>query len=484
MIKFLFFDYQEIERVRGFTRRLNSPTKHPGNPLLVSEPAGEGDAPWEHGNMQLYGSVVRRPDGLFQLWYQTQRRDASAMLSYAESGDGLVWRRSPQDVIEIDGRRTNFVFEQPHGAAVLYDAEDPREDWRYKLLSGARPSGCISAFRSPDGIHWTPVRRGPVIGTNPDCPMGFLRARDGRYVVYHRVWGHGRRVFRSESWDFLHWSAEPRLVLEPDAGDPTNTQFYGLGAAPYGPYELGTLWLYHTTPDDPDIAKMGGVQEPELAYARSGYAWHRAAQGTPFIPNGGGDAWDRGNLQCASAPVYGDDEIRYYYAGTQVIHRRGWAFEPQRAGLGLATLKPDRFVALDAGDDTAELLTAAFPLISDQLRVNADIAPGGWVRAGLVTADCEPLAGLGPDDSQAVQGDDTAHDVRWTGGSAGVLPIGKWVRLLVHARRASLYSLAIHAPGETPIFHRFEEGNPQRNQVGRVEIARASEPPDKCVPVT
>ncbi len=45
MIKFLFFDYQEVERVRGFTRRMSLPAKHPGNPLLVSDPAGEGAAP-------------------------------------------------------------------------------------------------------------------------------------------------------------------------------------------------------------------------------------------------------------------------------------------------------------------------------------------------------------------------------------------------------------------------------------------------------
>ena len=477
MIKFLFFDYQEVERVRGFTRRLNQPTKHPANPLLVSDPAGEGDAPWEHANMQLYGSVIRRPDGLFQLWYQTHRQDVGSALGYAESDDGLVWRRPIQDVIERDGKPTNFALESPHGAAVIYDDADPREDWRYKLLSGARPSNCISAFHSADGIHWVPVKRGPVIGTNPDCPMGFLRARDGRYVVYHRVWGHGRRVFRSESWDFVHWTGEPRLVFEPDAGDPTNTQFYGLGATPYGPYELGTLWLYHTTQDDPDIAKMGGIQEPELAYARSGYAWHRAVQRIPFIPTGSAieHAWDRGNLQCASSPVYMSDEIRFYYAGTQVIHVRGWHFLPQRAGLGLATLKPDRFVALDAGEEPAELLTAAFPLVSDEVRVNAAIAADGDVRVGIVTADCEPLAGLGTEECRPLSGDSVDHQVHWP-AAAAALPIGKWVRFVVRARLASLYSIAIHTPGETPVYHRFDEGNPQRNQVGRVAVATPTSP--------
>jgi hypothetical protein len=472
VIKFLFFDLQEVERARGLTRRAHRARKHASNPLLTADPPGEGDAPWEHGNLQLYGSVIRRPDGRFQLWYQTVRRDVGRLLGYAESDDGFAWRRPRLDVIELDGMRTNIVLPDPHGAAIIWDAAEPREERRYKLLTGARPSGCISAFWSADGIHWTAVQRGPVIGTNPDCPLGFFRAPDGRYVVYHRVWGHGRRVFRSESWDFVHWSAEPRLVFEPDAGDPTNTQFYGLGATPYGPYELGTLWIYHTDEGDPDIAKMGGIQQPELAYARSGYAWHRAAQGQPFICCGGEGAWDRGNLQPASAPLYMEDEIRFYYAGSVRRHWRGWVSEPSRgveAGLGLATIGTDRFVSLDAGEEEGELLTAAFPLLSAEVVVNAAVAEGGSVRVGLLTASAEDVPGCGVEECVPLTGDATAHRVRW-GCGAQDAPVGQWVRLLVRARQASLYSLSVAADGETPVYHRFQEGNPQRNQVGRAVV--------------
>ena len=174
---------------------------------------------------------------------------------------------------------------------MIEDREDHRPAWRYKMLTGAPPSDCIAALHSADGIHWNPVRTiagriQPVIATNPDCPIGFLRAPDGRLVAYHRMDGYGRRVFRSESWDFVNWSGEPRMVLEPDAGDPPQTQFYGLGACAYGPYEVGTLWIYATDLDDLGRNKMRGLQTPELAYARAGTAWHRAEQGTAFIPNG------------------------------------------------------------------------------------------------------------------------------------------------------------------------------------------------------
>jgi hypothetical protein len=398
------------------------------------------------------------------------------MQAYAESDDGMRWRLPQLDVVELDGMQTNVVLASAHGAAVIYDDAEPREERRYKMLTGTRPSNCISAFWSADGIHWTPAQRGPVIGTNPDCPMGFFRARDGRYVVYHRVWGHGRRVFRSESWDFLHWSAEPRLVFEPDAGDPTNVQFYGLGSSPYGPYELGTLWIYRTDEGDPDIAKMGGIQWPELAYARSGYAWHRLAQGQSFIPNGAGEAWDRGNLQVASAPLYMEDEIRFYFAGTVNRHRRSWEHAPARlaeAGLGLATVQPDRFISLDAGDEVGELLTAAFPLRSAEVLVNAAVAEDGAVHVGLLTASAEEIPGFAPEDSAPITGDSTRHAVTWRSGAAA--PVGQWVRLLIRARRAGLFSLAVAEAGETPLYHRFDEGNAQRNQVGR-EVVTLSLP--------
>ena len=349
MKKLLFFDYRELEHLDGFTRAVESPVKHPDAPLL------RPDLPWEHGNMQMFGSVLQAADGRFRAWYEVVEAPWTVRLAYAESDDGLRWHKPELDVFRDGGRPTNIVFDaQPLGSAVVEDRQDPRAAYRYKLLTGAEPSGCVSAFHSADGLHWESARMfggrvQPVIATAPDCPIGFLRAPDGRFAAYHRMAGYGRRVFRSESWDFAHWSGEPQMVLEPDAGDPPQTQFYGLGACAYGPYELGTLWMYATDPDDRGPSKSRGLQTPELAYARAGTAWHRAEPGTAFIANGAAGEWDCGNLQPASQPVFLDDEIRYYYAGTNVRHSRHWELEPQDAGLGMARLKPDRFVALAGG---------------------------------------------------------------------------------------------------------------------------------------
>ena len=461
MKKLLFLDYRELEYVEGFARAVESPVKDAGAPLLRPE------LPWEHGNMQMFGSVLRAADGRFRAWYEVVEAPWRVRLAFAESDDGLCWRKPELDVFGDGGQPTNIVLDrQPLGSAVIEDRQDPRPAYRFKLLTGAEPSGCVSAFHSADGVHWESARMfggqvQPVIATAPDCPIGFLRAPDGRFAAYHRMSGYGRRVFRSESWDFAHWSGEPQMVLEPDAADPPQTQFYGLGACAYGPYELGTLWIYATDPDDHGPGKANGLQTPELAYARAGTAWHRAEPGTAFIPNGAAGAWDCGNLQAASQPVFFDDEIRYYYAGTNVRHSRHWELEPQEAGLGMARLKPDRFVALRAGEAPAELGTIAFKPPSVEMFVNARTEADGEVRVELQDAEARPLPGFTAGDCRPINGDSTAHRVEWRGVGQAEAPVGQPTRIRVSARGASVYSVFVTEPGETPVYHQFEGLRPE-----------------------
>jgi hypothetical protein len=292
--------------------------------------------------------------------------------------------------------------------------------------------------------------------TGPDCPIGFLRLPDGRYAAYHRfVPLSGRRVTRSESWDFLHWTSDPRIVFEPDAGDPPQIQFYGMGVFPYGSYELGTVWMFHTDPNEFGSGHMGGYQEAELAYCRTGYAWHRAAQGRTFIPHGRAGQWDRGNLQCASQPVFLDDEIRFYFMGTTMLHKSYWELDPQTAGLGVASVKPDRFVALRAGDRPAQLLTVSFPPPSSDLFVNARVERGGWIKFAAFDPAMKPLPGLGEERCLPITGDSTAAPVRWRNADLFTAVAGGRIRLRLRAMNARLYSVFATAPDEKPVYHRF-----------------------------
>src|SRR4051794_28653776 len=96
-VKFLFFDNSELQTCDGLIRRLEVPRKHAGNPLLVS------DHPVEGNYMQFYGTVLRRPGAPWQMWYKSYnlaRRGPA--LGYAESDDGLKWRRPELNVTQRD----------------------------------------------------------------------------------------------------------------------------------------------------------------------------------------------------------------------------------------------------------------------------------------------------------------------------------------------------------------------------------------------
>jgi len=246
--------------------------------------------------------------------------------------------------------------------------------------------------------------------------------------------------------------------MEPDAGDPPQVQFYGMGATSYGSYEIGTVWMYHTDPDDTGHGKMNGYQEAEFTYARQGHCWHRAAQGTPFIPHGTKGSWEQGNLQCASAPVFLDDEIRYYYAGTTQFHQSRWELIPQKAGLGMASTKPDRFVALTAGAKPAELVTYQFTLPAAGVYVNAKTAKDGWVKVEILDSSRKAVPGLSEDKCRTITGDGTAIPVRWTSRKA--TPVGQPVRLRLTAKNASLYSVFACEPDELKTYWKFTAARP------------------------
>jgi hypothetical protein len=449
-LKFLFLDNRGYEFVEGCRRELQQPRKCGANPLL------KPDRPWEHGNITLYGSVVQRPGGPFQLWYSVVEPPWHMMLAYAESDDGLEWRKPELDVYRHEGRKTNIVFtDHPHGPAVIYDDRDPREGWKYKMLCGASPSKCICAYHSADGIRWKAVRGEPVIDNRPDCPMALLRRSDGVYEAYHRIAKLDRRVGRSESTDFVHWTGRS-VVLEPGPGDPTQLEFYGMGVTPYGDLEMGALWVYRT--DYTGRGTRDGVYDPELSYSRNGVCWHRAAPGQVFLPRGEPTAWDSGNLQCTSSAVLLPKEIRYYYASSNLRHAYHWEVMTPggRFGVGMASLEPDRFMALTAGDAPAMIHTVRFILNTPEIFLNADVLPEGEVRMELLDSEGTPIPGFELDHCLPLRGNSVEHSVRWEGrGNLSELA-GKPIRWRLRATNAKLYAVWIPGTKDKKPYYQFQ----------------------------
>ena len=294
MLKFLFFDNWGYESVEGFTRELQRPAKDPRNPLLTA------DRPWEIGNITLYGSVHQGAGPAVPALVQRHRAALASSTWPTPRATTASPGASPSSTSSTSrAQKTNIVFSaNVHGPAIIYDEADPRPDWHYKMVCGADPTSHVYAYHSADGIHWLPrFRRSRSSPPTPIAPWpSCARRRRRRYAAHHRVPGGGRRIGRSESPDFIHWQGG-RMVLEPGPGDPPQFQMYGMGATAYGDYEIGTLWDYHTDPEDTGRGKMRGYQEAEFTYSRTGFAWHRAVPRQPFIPHGQPGTWEPGNLQ-------------------------------------------------------------------------------------------------------------------------------------------------------------------------------------------
>ena len=451
MIKMLFLDYRDYEIVEGFRRELSPPIKFEGNPILVSDHPADGN------RMSFYGSVIRRPeDGLWQMWYTASPPGGGLALAYAESQDGTTWNRPGLDIITMDGEKTHLVFDRsPHGATVIYDEQEPRPEWRYKLLAGADPSDRVSAFRSADGMHWRRAAENPVIGTHPDCPMSLQRARDGRYVVYVRPAFGDRRVGRRESWDFVHWS-EAKTVIDQEPGDHAQTQFYGLGAIPYGAYEIGTLWIYRTVESDMGFNKMHGHLYPEIVYTRTGHAWHRAALGEAWIPLGQEGSWESGMIEPASAPVPLHDEIRFYYAATRTGHGvKEYTGHQPRCGIGFASIKPDRFVGVTAAPEGL-ILTRPFWTATPEFHINADVLRTGEVRVAVEDIGGQPIRGFELAQCVPLKGDSVRHRLAWRNDPDPTQIADREIRLRVRARGATIYALMAGAEQELAAYWEFD----------------------------
>jgi hypothetical protein len=451
MIKFLFLDGWPLEYVRGFERCAKQPVKCTGNPLLVPE------RPHEFKRVQLYGSVLHEPESsLFKMWYSTHRLvERVSTLCLAISHDGYKWERPDLDIVP----GTNIVLDSsysPHGPSVIRDAVDPDASRRYKLLMKPNDRMGIEAFFSPDGVHWRRAQPEPVIGLDSDSHIGLYRdAGTGLYQASLRALKGDRRVWRTESRDFIHWR-RPVLALEPDVSDPPLTQIYGLQMSPYGNYVMGWASMFHPFESDLRWQKANGTMDVALAYSRSGYAWHRAEVGSAFIPTGKHGEWDEQLIIPATGPILLEDEMRFYYAGARYHHGEYLARPEEMMCIGAASLRPDGFVSLRAGEAFCEILTRPFALHTPEIYVNAD-ASGGEVRVEVQGASGEPVPGFTLADCQPVRGDGIAERVRFAADPSGSQIVGRPIRLKTRARQSELYSIFMPNGDMDPPYWSFRE---------------------------
>ncbi len=436
----LFVDDFLIEETT-LTRTRHAAEYWPDNPVLVP------DRPWETDTAsQEHPAPTAMPfsDGvwydpavqLFKMWYMG---GYCASTCYATSKDGIHWEKPVLDVVP----ETNIVHtgHRDSGMVWLDHAEtDPARRFKMSLREGG---GVLALYFSGDGVHWGeavghtgPLNDRSTFFWNPFRQVWVFSAKSyerdgiGRYRRYHE----GSTFLDAAKWEddeAVFWVGADRL--DPPREDlKTPCELYNLDAVAYESLIIGLFTIWRGQPED-----RAKPNELCIAYTRDGFHWHRPSY-APFIPvsENHGD-WNWGNVQSAGGCclVVGD-KLYFYVSG-----RRGVQGSPSsgECATGLATLRRDGFVSMDAGDAEGVLLTRPVRFSGKRLFVNADV-DGGELRAEVCDETGAPQPGYTKDDCAPMTADSTCAAIAWKSGNDLSAFAGKPVRFRFYLKKGSLYS--------------------------------------------
>lgn len=370
------FDDVSIPFTRNLKLEMNAPQKHAANPVVRRGAAGSNDA-WA---VQFYGSVIR-VEGKFRMWYVSvgddrldpkTPRSFAWRVAYAESEDGVNWKKPQLGLVEYNGsRKNNLVKLEPRlgvvNVKVLHDPDDSDPSRRYKMGAhvwfpkNKRRLGTIAPYVSGDGLNWKLlIDAKPVDAELPADktvvpplhiePVGGLYKWDGLFhlsgqnaVVASRPYqGRVPRTFVSP--DFARWSQGSAIqyvrtpqhhVLGPGTSRIGEQTHEGVSVWNRRNVLVGIGGMWHGTPEWKDLTIDLG-----LLVSNNGIHFREPAHEHIFLSRGKDGEWDQGGLlQGQGFENVGEQTYIYYGAWDP----RGWEKSPRRGGVGIATLPRDRF---------------------------------------------------------------------------------------------------------------------------------------------
>ena len=470
MTRFQFYNDDDIHSSLHVTRRVVPLEPHHLNPLIVPDRA------WEGAVAGAYPTVVfDRKQRLFKCWYESRAEQgrgtrSTCFICYAESSDGISWDKPDLGVVSFRGsKRNNIVLrcnrrKSPSvGANVVFR---PRAAVPYRLIYwDDGPSGkqgvCVAG--SPDGIHWRPDPKNPVLqspmdrmaSSNDDVVTASWDSARKRHVAWYRTittenldatrrqreipGGFFERIIcQTRSDDGVHWSA-PRRILQSGLDDAPDDQLYGLSGM-YQPdgSAIGFLFVSHWNSGRMDI---------ELAWSGDGDNWERVCVGQPIIANGAKGTWNYGFMHAAASPFLVSDALHVYVAASSRLHHPLDDKETPRVySTGLAIGRRARLVAVHAPGTSARVMLRKTIVDGTRLAVNAD-AGRGAVRVGLRDDDFRFYKGFGLESCVPLTEDAVEQEVRWKGNAGLDRLRGKPVYIQVEMNQADLFGVGTRTDG-------------------------------------
>ncbi|MCH7685968.1 MAG: hypothetical protein IH899_04680 [Planctomycetes bacterium] len=129
------------------------------------------------------------------------------------------------------------------------------------------------------------------------------------------------------------------------------------------------------------------------------------------------------------------DELWIYYRSTRL--RRN---QPKQYAVGLAKIRLDGFVSLDAGRTPGVVTTRPLSFSGKRLFINAEVAEGGSIRVELLSRKNKPLQNYSLSDSIPITTGAVKISVGWKQVTESQLPTRKHIRLRFELKHVKLYS--------------------------------------------
>jgi hypothetical protein len=489
--RLLFFDTHHIDSLDRVSLTMNPPEKR--GPCLA------GEKKWELGSCRACNVIYY--DGSYRLYYTASPKGGPRALAFAVSQDGINWERPKLGAVTFGGSKANNLCDfggvTDYGeTCVFVDPHGPPEQ-RVKCTCH-HPWQGLWVMVSPDGIHWKRGHEGLLLHRGTDNNMTvFWDETIGKYRVYLRGgdksrsimgWAGSRSVVYTETEDITEplqideFAPDPHFygyerpgpggkpvrpmpgiykelptVMRMDESDPPEADMYQAAAVHYAPNAYVAFpTLYYHYPPPPEGFRNDGWLDLQFAASRDGRLWRRDFRGSYVrLDMTGGQAWKSMHMVIGAVPT--ERSLYQYYVGGKRSHGEGRTdkdpnaskvrhWEPGDPIAFRLEQRLDGFVSADSDYTGGSLLTRPFRLNAKQLAVNIDTSASGDAHAALIDESGLEIKGLGLEESDRIQCNDTKHVLTWRGKSDLAKLKGKTVRLLLKSRNAKLFAVYPETP--------------------------------------
>lgn len=416
-----------------------------------------------------YGTVLR-DNGIFRMWYSAWPRDwkdgaNSGLVGYAESDDGLVWRKPNLGLVDYKGKGTdnNLIDIFGHSFTVFIDPDAPAGSCYRATMSinGKGGYGYYTAH-SADGLKWEYDQLVPQWKSN-DVITSIYHPGQKRGIVamkarpYPSVNGIPRRSIeiaelRDGRWSEAHSALLPDELTDTDAVSRGYScgDYYGMGMMPAGSGTVGFLWQFRRS----DM--MHGVNDVTLVYqAGHGERWEHVPGRPDFISHAD-PSFGKGTVYTSSCPVTVGDEQWLYFTAYTRIH--GWYIHKDKeiadrrmqtvideglSRIGVARWPKWRLFGFRSDPKGSLTLTLHGIKEPCRLLLNYECEQGGSVRISL-----EDMPGRTEENSIPLTGSSFDAAATWSDGDVlEPRPEGQSVKVTLHMDRASVYAYQILPAG-------------------------------------